>query len=211
MYQPVPWGIKDIGHFVFINVLYFLILIGSVPFFKSSHAIFCLNIALVVAVFLYFKLFLFSLYENGWKTLLESNICFPHRKKIALGLGIVFGIFLIQSMKAIRDLTQLRAIPILLKLGIMGLLIAPVTEELWFRSFIYRGLRNSFGVVLSIVGSSLLFSVYHIFNFTWPVLFFGPVIAFYYEKTGSISGCILIHFTANLIYLLYLVFLPVFM
>ena len=205
-YQIVPWKMNDILQLIFIIICYFLFFRGIAPFFKNYDSLLLLNIVLLSFIIFYLKFFIISKYKNGWEVLIESNNRLPHNKKIALFIGIILGTTFVLCMKSEKGFELSKTISILIKFGISALIIAPVVEELIFRSFIYRGLRNRYGVAISIIASSFLFSIYHMFNFTWPILIFGPVITIYYEISGSFFGCIFVHFTANFIYLTYLFF-----
>jgi membrane protease YdiL (CAAX protease family) len=72
-------------------------------------------------------------------------------------------------------------------------------------------LRKTHGVAFSVCVSSLLFAAYHPYNFSWPIMIIGPLLALYYEKTGSLIGCMVAHSTGNLLWLFSLVFLPMIM
>ncbi len=78
-------------------------------------------------------------------------------------------------------------------------IIPPIVEELMFRGMILHGLRK-FGDGFAIVGSALLFGLYH-GNFVQMVFAFiaGLVMALLVVRTGSLWISIAIHFTNNAI------------
>nr|MBP3599016.1 CPBP family intramembrane metalloprotease [Eubacterium sp.] len=76
---------------------------------------------------------------------------------------------------------------------------APLAEELIFRAMIYRTLRKGFGVAVASILSGVLFGVYHL-NVVQGIYAsaFGILLAYIYEKTGSLWGCYLYHMLFNL-------------
>jgi uncharacterized protein len=80
--------------------------------------------------------------------------------------------------------------------GFVAAVGAPVVEEVYFRGFIYRSLRNEHGVSSSSVIAGALFGLWH---FQYPLLvrpelaFFGVVAALLYEYTGSLLPGIAMH------------------
>ena len=85
---------------------------------------------------------------------------------------------------------------LLLLIQILG---APVLEELLFRELAFGKLRSRIPVWAAALLSALLFAVLH---FSLPqgiyAFFFGLVLAFCYQWTGSVFPCILVHALGNL-------------
>jgi membrane protease YdiL (CAAX protease family) len=76
--------------------------------------------------------------------------------------------------------------------------IAPFCEEVFFRGFVFPGLRNSMSVGWAILVSSLLFAIAHTDPGSFPVLFvIGLALAFLRLRTRSIWPCILLHMLNN--------------
>lgn len=80
-------------------------------------------------------------------------------------------------------------------------LFGPVMEELCFRGVLYRGLRASWGILPSLIVSSLWFAVLH--NEFAPWLLFhkfavGAVNALLYEKTKSLVPAVIAHCLNNI-------------
>ena len=77
-------------------------------------------------------------------------------------------------------------------------LIGPIIEELFFRGFLYPALRKKIGTFLSILLSSALFSLLHMtFVGFLPIFFLGILLAYIYEKSGSLLSSITIHIIHN--------------
>ena len=80
--------------------------------------------------------------------------------------------------------------------GFVAVVGAPVVEEIFFRGFFYRSLRNRLGVASSSVIAGTLFGLGHT---QYPLIvrpelvFFGVVAALLYERTGSLVPGIAMH------------------
>jgi CAAX protease family protein len=82
--------------------------------------------------------------------------------------------------------------------GLFVVVVAPFVEEFFFRGFLYQALRNSWGTILGIVGSALIFAFIHFaFDKFVPLFFLGVALAMLFEKTGAIWPCIMLHALNN--------------
>jgi membrane protease YdiL (CAAX protease family) len=86
-------------------------------------------------------------------------------------------------------------------LGVLALavvVVAPMTEELLFRGYLYPVLRRFSGVSFGCVMSGLIFATAHNELAALPTLFFlGMLLALLYERTGSIWAPIALHALFN--------------
>ena len=81
---------------------------------------------------------------------------------------------------------------------LLGAVVAPLAEEVFFRGFVYPGLRRQWGVVWGIVISSALFAVVHAIPGVVPAIFaMGLILAALYELTGSLWPSIALHAIIN--------------
>lgn len=81
---------------------------------------------------------------------------------------------------------------------VMLVVLAPLVEEFVFRGLLQPWLRRRFGIVLSILGSGILFGLAH--QELWLTIsniVMGIVLASIYEYTGSLWVTIWIHFVNN--------------
>ena len=77
-------------------------------------------------------------------------------------------------------------------------LVTPITEEVFFRGFVFSGLIPRFGVAKAMVLSALVFSAFHLsLGVLVPVFLTGLLLALLYRKTGSIWPCVLAHAGQN--------------
>ncbi len=87
---------------------------------------------------------------------------------------------------------------LLLALSFSAIIIAPVTEEIAFRGFLYNILRQRCGIIAAAIASSLFFSVIHTSLVQEPALFiFGCLQCYLFEKTNSIIIPIIFHMCFN--------------
>ena len=86
---------------------------------------------------------------------------------------------------------------LLLTLLVVGIL-APVAEEIFFRGFLYAGLRKRLGVLGALLISTLVFTSLHLsIDVFIPILVLGFCLAWLYEKTGSLWPGIILHASNN--------------
>ncbi len=87
---------------------------------------------------------------------------------------------------------------LLVALGFSAIIVAPITEEITFRGFLYNVLRQRCGIITGTLVSSLFFSVIHISLVQEPALFlFGCLQCYLFEKTNSIVVPIIFHMCFN--------------
>lgn len=95
------------------------------------------------------------------------------------------------------------AIPIFL-----GTLLAPLTEELYFRGFLFPALKARYGFYKGLVGSGAIFALLHLDPVRFlPLALGGMGLAYLYERTGNILTSIIAHATWNTIMILILYFI----
>jgi len=90
---------------------------------------------------------------------------------------------------------------------VVAVIVAPVVEELFFRGFVHKALRERIGVVGAIVASSLIFALYH--ANLWliiPVMFLGMALAWLFETQQSLGPPILFHALYNFLAIIQIYF-----
>ena len=82
---------------------------------------------------------------------------------------------------------------------LVAALTVPIAEEMVFRGVLYTWLRR-WGVTLAVVGSALLFGLYHGINVVFPAtMVLGLLLAFAYERSGSIWPGVVAHVLYNVL------------
>ena len=87
-------------------------------------------------------------------------------------------------------------ITLLLVAGVM----APLSEELFFRGFLYNAAKHRLGIVPGIILSALVFALVHIGPLAViGIIPMGVLLALAYEKSGSLWVPIMMHATNNIL------------
>ncbi|MGI9862249.1 type II CAAX endopeptidase family protein [Moorella naiadis] len=135
---------------------------------------------------------------------------------LAGGLGLFFLVMVVGTFiqaffpnptpQPFADLvTQARRPADLLIPLFLGSFLAPLTEELYFRGFLFPALKARYGFVAGLVGSSAIFGLLHLDLMRFlPLALGGMGLAYLYERTGNILASITAHATWNTIMILLL-------
>ena len=88
--------------------------------------------------------------------------------------------------------------------GFLIVVAAPLSEEIFFRGFLFAGIRRSGGFVIGAIASSAIWGLFHYTGSdSWPVVLqlsiFGVVLCWLYQRTGSIWPTIAVHGLNNAI------------
>lgn len=76
--------------------------------------------------------------------------------------------------------------------------VTPFAEELFFRGYVYRGLRHHWGVPAAAVLSAFIFSAFHFYLVqALPIFAAGLLFALLYERTGSLLAPMVAHGVIN--------------
>ena len=78
--------------------------------------------------------------------------------------------------------------------------IVPLGEEVFFRGFVYGGLRARWGVPIAALASALFFSAVHLqVVHGFPIFLLGLILAWLYERNGSLVPAVIAHALNNVI------------
>jgi membrane protease YdiL (CAAX protease family) len=203
----VPWSVRDtwLGLLLFVLVLAVAVVITALlpqngPARSISTAILEGVLVIPVAIILGWK-------RISWRTLGFRKFGW---EAMALAVGLlvlVYPLIILHNMLLVwlgvetqgDSITQLyqslgAPIPFL----IAGVVLAPLAEEIFFRGFLYTGLRQRYGWVKSMLISSALFAGFHLQPVALiPTFMLGCVLAFAYQRSNSIWPGIILHFTIN--------------
>lgn len=220
-WENIPWTIGDllralalivIGIFVMAQVLFCLADLNllAVDAVSLLFITALLQAVLMVAAVL---LIAFGLRRAAWRDLGLGSPLLRHWL-----LGILGGVAMVTMAFAFgwllgRYTSDLPTQPMveyvlaystprdILLIGFVVVVLAPLSEELVFRGFIYGGLRKRVGKLLALLLTSLAFAVVH-FQFHWAmfsqIMLLGIILALIYEKTRSLIVPILAHSLYNL-------------
>jgi hypothetical protein len=81
---------------------------------------------------------------------------------------------------------------------LVGTVIAPIVEELFFRGFLFQGFRQKYGWLPALLLSSAIFGVAHLDPVSLiPTFILGCVLAYVYHRSNSVWPGIIFHATIN--------------
>ncbi len=82
--------------------------------------------------------------------------------------------------------------------ALFAAVFGPIAEEIFFRGFMYRAIRGRFGMLSGMLVTSAVFAFLHthIVGFL-PIMALGLLLAYLYEKTGSLVAPISVHIMHN--------------
>jgi len=84
--------------------------------------------------------------------------------------------------------------------GIAVVIVAPIAEELFFRGFLYQAFRRWRGVPQGTLLSAFVFALAHVSPIIMPSIFaLGVILAYLFERRGSLAANISAHMVYNLI------------
>jgi hypothetical protein len=131
----------------------------------------------------------------------------------SLGLGVLFGALFVIATAAVGivldllgiEQTQAAQFPIkgatgggLAAIWIAGVVFAPVTEEIFFRGYLYRAMSTLKGATRGLIYSSLLFGLLH-FNVAAlvPITLGAIILSEGYRRTGDLWVPVIAHALNN--------------
>ena len=117
---------------------------------------------------------------------------------IAYGLSSGLWEVLTRPPRAVGPFRGLSALPVgaIVLMGLTAVFFAPVVEEIFFRGFVYRSMRNRMSTLPAVLAAGALFGAIH---WDYPLavrpelMFFGVITALMYERTGSLLPGIALH------------------
>lgn len=207
--EPVPWTTRDVWLGLVIFGLLLAIAIAVSVLVRSLS--WKLDLGLMVSLA---ELLLLGpvwwlavrKYRVGWETLGLRGF---KGEMIGLGCGLmllsfIFNFFygLILALFGLR--AQVDLVPIFAQLSspwlllIGGAVVAPIVEEVFFRGFVFAGLRQRYGWQKAALASSALFALIHLIpTAVIPIFILGYIFAYLYQRSNSIWPAILMHASTN--------------
>jgi membrane protease YdiL (CAAX protease family) len=150
--------------------------------------------------------------DSRWLRLIGAIVLFLLSAYVAVTVyGVIvqtLGLDFLEPNQQLPDDTY-ESDAVVIATGILVIFGAPVAEEVLFRGFLFAKLRMHLPFLLAAALSGGVFSLAHgdpglIFPFTAV----GILLAYVYQKTGTLWGSIGVHFCFNTITFLILVFVP---
>ncbi len=211
-YPPIPWTYRDawLGFLMFIGLSFVSYIVAGWLYWlldiDSSWEILLVISELVFIVPVWW--FVSHKYGAG-KTSLGFR---PFEKNtIGIGCGLVFAVNIFTVMYSavveylfdspmqpdLAPIADEMAFPWMLFAVVV--IVAPVVEEVFFRGFLFAGLRQQYGWLKAALLSSALFALIHLQLYAIvPLFMLGFVFAYLFHKSNSIWPVIFLHFVVNL-------------
>ncbi len=81
---------------------------------------------------------------------------------------------------------------------LVGAGLAPLVEEIFFRGFLFQGLRAKYGWIAGMLISSAIFAIAHLDPASLiPTFILGSLLAYLYQRSNSIWPGVLLHMAVN--------------
>jgi membrane protease YdiL (CAAX protease family) len=222
LFGPVPWGILDAVPLFFVNLG--VAAFGATLLFRwfSLHGAALYTIASAIqSVALAGAVLFWMRYVKPAPVALFGR---PARPAVDLIAGALLGVamlvaasvaagILIGVISAITGHTvhPPERIPTSIRgawfwaIGPVLFVVAPIGEELFFRGFLYRALRDRLEVAPAVLISAAAFALAHVYPLAIPVIFVdGVILALIYERRRNLVANIAAHAVNNLIVFLIL-------
>lgn len=144
----------------------------------------------------------YSIFKTLWYTFLALIAIFALS---FLYVFIITSAFNIEApVSKIEQLVKGRHISTNILLVVVAV-VAPFSEEIFFRGFLYSAFKKAWGVNVGLFLSSLLFALAHMEVYSFiPIFLIGWMLAYIFEKTRSLFPVIFLHAIYNLILILLL-------
>jgi CAAX protease family protein len=203
----VPWTVADtwLGLLIFVVVVIGQLAVAIV--WHGAHSL--QSVGLVVAELLYLVpvIYILAKRKAPWKTLGFRAF---DQNKLALGCGLLVATYLFivayNSILALSGVTTqgeaiykvLSSLDSPIWLVLVGVLLAPFVEEMFFRGFLFAGFRQRFGWKKAALLSSTFFALAHLQPAALiPTFILGYLLAYIFHKANSLWPGIILHFLVN--------------
>lgn len=81
---------------------------------------------------------------------------------------------------------------------IVGAILAPLVEEIFFRGFLFQGFRARYGWVAGLLISSAIFAIAHLDPASLiPTFILGCLLAYLYQRSNSVWPGVILHMAVN--------------
>lgn len=144
----------------------------------------------------------YSIVKTIWYSFLSLLVIFLVSFLYVFLMNSLFGLEAPSSK--IEILVENRSISSNILLVVVAV-IAPFSEEVFFRGFLYSAFKKSWGINVALFLSSFLFALVHLELYSFiPLMIIGWILAYLFEKTKSLLPAIFLHGVYNLLLILIL-------
>ena len=203
----VPWSIGDTWMGVVLLILVSIGMVAALLLGLKREYLQNIGVLFLELVYLLPVVLIFAWRRIHWKHLgfgtFKVNV-------LGLGCGLLIGGYVIillhntlltmlgvdtQGDQIFEMFNQLES-PVWLFL--VGAIVAPIVEEIFFRGFLFQGFRQKYGWMPALFLSSAIFGAAHLAPASLiPTFVLGCVLAFVYHRSNSVWPGILFHAAIN--------------
>lgn len=221
--RPARWDLWDVAKVVILFLFfgYMVVMIESAlarvfPILKRENFRMIINSsfmdALTIVFILYFTIGQYKEKAVSLGISLKNffrNICYGITGYVATVPILVSALIVIMAVTKIIHYVPERqpivdvflkekGMSFLIYTSLFAAIVGPVIEELFFRGFIYNALKRYAGTIASAIITAAIFSALHtnIVGFL-PIMILGLLLAYLYEKTGTLVAPITVHIIHN--------------
>ncbi|HEY2980714.1 MAG TPA: type II CAAX endopeptidase family protein [Anaerolineales bacterium] len=202
-----PWSLRDTWLGVALMILILALLVLVIPLFQGNDSIIIPLMFLAESIYLVPIAVVLLARRVPWRSLGFKRF---EWSSLGIGCGLLiatYSLSLIHNLILMRfgistqgdmisELMQSMSSPGWFVL--IGALVAPVVEEMFFRGFLFSGFRQRYGWIGALVLSSALFALAHLDPASlFPTFLMGCVLAFVYHRSGSLWPGIILHCLLN--------------
>ncbi|HNK62734.1 MAG TPA: CPBP family intramembrane metalloprotease [Anaerolineales bacterium] len=205
--SPTPWKASDAWLGLALLIVLLLAFFVGVSLLQlegmfSQMAVSSFELLLLAPIAV-----IFSWRKIAWR---ELGLRGFERREIFRGLGLLALVYIVVAvnnivMTALGVVTQADVVFDILgesaspiPLVVATVVIAPIVEELFFRGFLFKGLRDQYGWKNALMFSSIIFSLFHMqVAALVPTFLLGALFAYIYQRTESVYPGMLLHFLVN--------------
>ncbi|NJC97549.1 MAG: hypothetical protein C3F07_15365 [Anaerolineales bacterium] len=129
---------------------------------------------------------------------------------LALGIGLLFVSYILilihnslllllgVEVQGEKILTIFESLESPVWFMIVGVILAPIVEELFFRGFLFQGFRQRHGWVKGMLISAAIFAVGHLDPASLiPTFILGALLAYMYQRSNSVWPGVILHVMVN--------------
>ena len=225
-YRPpaANWNTWDVAKVVILFIFfgYIIIMIESVmtrvfPVIKDNNFRMILNSsaldAIAVILILYFaigerkeKLVALGIsFKNFAKNVLYGVISYIALIPVLIAVLAAIALFVNmihyvpQKQPVVELFLKEKNTSFLLYTSLFAAVLGPIIEELFFRGFMYNAFKKRIGVFAAMLITAAMFAALHAHAVGFlPIMILGMLLAYLYEKTGTLVSSITVHAIHNL-------------
>jgi hypothetical protein len=205
----VPWSILDTWIGVVLLILVSIGLLVGVFLFQEEAEQIARGAGIVLAELIYlFPVLLIFV----WRRIHPKHLGFAKFDSLTMGIGCglliaAYGLVMIHNLllmllgvdtqgEAILKIFSELESPVWF--FIVGVIFAPLVEEIFFRGFLFQGFRQRYGWIAAIIISSAIFAAAHLDPISFiPTFVLGAALAYVYHRSNSVWPGVILHFMVN--------------